>query len=139
MFLSSDKLKEAIQSGELAIIPFSDVHLKPASYAFTLDKILQDVATGEEITMPFEGYILEPGRFVTGKTVETVNLKNSYICILGTKGSTAQKGVDVVQSSIIAEPDTNNQFTLEIKNNGPKAIYLIPDMEIVKGIFSRIA
>jgi len=103
-----------------------------------LDKAIKDLSTGEEISIPLEGFILKPGAFVIGKTVETINLRNKYILILGNRSSLAQQGIDVLQSSTIAEPDTNGQLTLEINNNGPKTVYLMPGMGIAKGIFSEI-
>lgn len=138
MFLSAKKITEAIETDDLSITPFSEIKLKSASYTFTLDKILKDVVTGQDIDMPIDGYILEPGAFVIGKTVEVINLKNKYICILGTRSSMAQQGIDVLQGSTIAEPDTNAQLTLEISNNGPKPRYLLPGMGIAKGIFTKI-
>src|SRR5690349_14544710 len=109
MFLSSEKIKEAVKLGELEISPYSEIRVKPASYTFTLDKTIKDLSTGEEIVMALEGYVLEPGAFVLGKTVETVNLKNKYLLILGNRSSIAQQGIDTLQSSTIAEPDTNGQ------------------------------
>lgn len=139
MFLSSQEIKEAIASGDLNINPFSEAYLKPVSYTFTLHETLKDPATNSEIVMSTEGYLLEPGAFVLGKTKESVNLQNKYICLLGTRGSIAQQGIDALQSSTIAEPDTNGQFTLEISNRGSRAIHLVPGMAIVKGIFSKIS
>jgi len=66
MFLSSEKIKEAVRLGELIITPYSDVKVKPASYTFTLDKAIKDLSTGEEISIPLEGFILKPGAFVIG-------------------------------------------------------------------------
>ena len=36
MILTSEKIKEAIKSGEIVIDPFDENFLKPASYTFTL-------------------------------------------------------------------------------------------------------
>jgi dCTP deaminase len=138
MFLSAEKIKEAVAAGDLLISPFLENNLKPASYTFTLHHILKDVVTGSDIFMAAEGYVLEPGAFLLGKTAETIDLKNSYLCLLGTRSSIAQQGIDVLQDSTIAEPDTNGQFTLEIRNNGSKSVRLVPGMAIVKGIFSKI-
>mgnify|MGYP001577591374 CR=1 FL=1 len=113
-------------------------NLKLVSYNFTLDSTLKSSVAGEEINIPAEGYLLVPGAFVLGRTRETINLNNKFICILGTRSSVAQQGVDVLQSSTIAEPDSNGQFTLEISNNGMQDVILRAGERIVKGIFSRV-
>ncbi len=138
MFLSSTKIKEAIASGDLVITPYSESRVKPASYTFTLDGILKNPITKEDIIIPEEGYKLKPGEFILGRTSETINLNNKYLCILGTRSSLAQQGIDVLQGSTIAEPDSNGQFTLEISNRGSQDAILLPNMPVVKGIFSRV-
>lgn len=138
MFLSSEKIKQAVNSGDLIIFPFFDENLKPASYNFTLDETLKDPLTGKEIIIPSQGYVLKPGSFVLGKTRERVNLKGNYLCILGTRSAFAQKGVDVLQSSTIAEPDTDGQFTLEISNHGPEEVIVFRNQKAVKGIFCKL-
>lgn len=138
MFLSQEKIKEAVRSGDLSITPFDGQNLKLASYTFTLDNIFVIPETTEEITVSEEGYALSPGSFVLGRTKEILNLKNKYVCILSTRGSIAKQGIDALQSSIIAEPDTNNHLTLEISNRSTKEVILFPNTQIVKGLFSPI-
>jgi len=138
MFLSSEQIKKAIEAGDLIISSFLEDNLKPASYNFTLDSVLKDPVSGKEITISEQGYKLAPGAFILGRTKETVNLNNKFICILSTRSSLAQKGVDVLQSSTIAEPDTDGQFKLEISNRGNREVVLMPGERIVKGIFSPI-
>ena len=138
MFLTADQIKLAVQNGDLEITGFSEENLKPASYTFKLDSVLKDPKSGSEIPVSSEGYELAPGSFVLGRTRESVNLRGKFVCILGTRGSLAQQGVDALQSSSIAEPDTNSCLTLEITNQGPHSVVLLPGMKIVKGAFSQV-
>ena len=139
MFLSSEKIKDAIQSGEFAISPFSEANLNFASYDFTLDKVLKVLSTEKEIILASEGYALKPGEFVVGKTVEKVDLKNKYLCLLSNKKTHAEKGINILLSSTVVEPNTAGQLVIEICNNGPRSVHLFPDMVIAKGIFSKVS
>ncbi|MBI4121795.1 MAG: hypothetical protein HY461_00530 [Parcubacteria group bacterium] len=138
MFLSGRQIKAAVESGELIISPFSDGNLKPASYNFTLDNVLKNPVSGEAISISSDGYKLAPGAFILGRTKESVNLNNKFLCILGTRSSLAQQGIDVLQSSSIAEPDTNGQLTLEITNRSSQPVMLVASERVVKAIFSRV-
>lgn len=138
MFLTTTQIKQAIESDDLSITPFTEDNVKQVSYSFTLDAVLKDPNSGQEITIPTDGYTLAPGQFILGKTREIVNLNNKFLCILGTRSSAAQQGIDAIQSSSIAEPDSNTQFTLEISNQNSIPIVLIAGMKIVKGVFARV-
>ncbi|PIR97560.1 MAG: hypothetical protein COT91_00740 [Candidatus Doudnabacteria bacterium CG10_big_fil_rev_8_21_14_0_10_41_10] len=91
MFLSSEQIKKAIEIGDLVILSFLEHNLKPASYNFTLDSVLKDPVSGKEITISEQGYKLTPGAFILGRTKETVNLNNKFICILSARSYLAQK------------------------------------------------
>ena len=138
MFLNKEKIKAAIDTGKLSITPFKENNLKSASYTFTLNSTLKNPHNGEETQISKDGYVLSPGEFILGYTEEVLDLKNNFLCLLGTRGSIAQKGIDAVQSSIIAEPDTNSRLILEIVNNSSENILLFPGMNIVKGIFGEV-
>ena len=136
MFLSSQKITEAIKDGRLDISPFCESNLKSVGYTLTLSEEL--IVGSNTISIPEEGFILQPGDFVIGRTIEVVNLNNSYLCFLSTRSSLAQQGIDVLQSSFIAEPNANNSFTLEISNNGKKEVVLKAGMKIVKVVFGEV-
>jgi deoxycytidine triphosphate deaminase len=138
MFLSAEHIKQAVATGELAITPFVEENVKPASYTFTLDSTLHDPVSNQEIVMADGGYVLPPGGFVLGKTAESLDLRGAFVCLLGTRGSTAQKGIDALQTSTIAEPDTNGQMKLEITNRGSQPVTLTAGMPMVKGVFGRL-
>ena len=138
MFLNKEKIKIAIETGKLSISPFVENNLKSASYTFTLNSSLKNPYTGKETQINEDGHRLSPGEFILGYTEEILDLKNNFLCVLGTRGSIAQKGIDAVQSSIIAEPDTNNRLILEIVNNSSEDFLLFSGMNIVKGIFGEV-
>ena len=151
MFVSGEKIKELVAAGELGITPFNPANVKSASYMFTLDNRVRvtksegdfldarvDAEFSEQI-IPEDGLILEPGAFAVFFTKESVNLSGKYICLLSTRSSSAQIGLDISQGSFLCEPESNQQFALEISNHNNVPIKLFPGMKITKGIFSKVA
>ncbi len=149
MVLSAHQIHEAIKNKSILIEPFNPNHLNGASYTFILSNKLKKITKlqtikskmiveFEEFKIPKCGYELKSGEFVVLQTKEHINLKGTYVCLLSTRSSLAQAGLDVIQSSSFAEPDTNNSFALEVTNHGPITIIVYPGMKIVKGIFFRL-
>lgn len=149
MILSAENIQWSIDNDELAIDPYNPAMLKEASYTFTLGNMVHipgfgvaDLRKGKLPYIPFDlptefpkGYRLMPRSFVLGQTAEKLTLSSALSCILAGRGSVAQVGLDVVQSSIFAEPSTDQHLTLEISNNGNAPVILYPGMPLVKGIF----
>lgn len=147
MFLSDKQIQEYIANQKLSITPFIPENLKPGSYTFTLSSQIRKFSASAELIDANEnsnklteiditsGYILQPNEFIIGYTNETVTLPDNILCILGTRGSMAQIGLNVLQSSIIAEPGTNNIFALEISNHNTIPIKILPGLKICKGVF----
>lgn len=150
MFLTSDKIKEAISNSELGIAPFDSNLLKDASYTFTLGKIVRTLKNEgaldsredplfHEAQISGDGYELKPGSFGIFLTEQKVTLNGKFVCLVSTRATIASMGLDVTQSSFFAEPDTDNQFALEITNRGPLSVKLYPGTKIAKGAFSRVS
>jgi deoxycytidine triphosphate deaminase len=150
MFLSGTEIIKAIESDKITISHFDKENIKGASYTFTLDtkyKILKankildsrEDPEFEEFTIGNRGFELKPGSFAIFYTKEKVNLNNKFTCILSTRPTIAQMGLNVTQSSFFCEPNTNNQFALEISNNGPVTVIIYPGTKAVCGVFSRLA
>ncbi|HVM73735.1 MAG TPA: hypothetical protein VMU13_02570 [Candidatus Paceibacterota bacterium] len=149
MILSQGKILEALKNGALSIIPFIEGNLKEASYTFTLGNKLRKLKTAkeldsrndpdfEEIELTSKGYLLQPQDHILGTTTEHLSLRGNFACILSTRATIAQLGLDVSQGSIYCEPDTDNPLTLEISNSSTIPVRLFPGIKIVKGIFVTI-
>lgn len=150
MILSQKKIKEHIENGTLTIEPFDEKLLKHASYTLTLSNKIyipkeqerldtrKDMPQYNEFTMDQGGYALEPGAFVITESEETLGLPPHICCLLSTRGSMAQAGLDFLNTSTVAEPGTNNQQKFEVKNNGCYTVILYPGMPVVKGVFSEV-
>lgn len=146
--LTGKAIKEAVERGVIAIEPFEPAHLKDVSYTFTLsEKLLplkqKDIIevdgeqTYDEHTIPDEGYVLDRDAFAVGYTKEKLILNNTYVCVLSSRAACAQAGLNVILSSILAEPNTDNPLAIEIHNASGMPIRLQKGMRIVKGIFIK--
>jgi dCTP deaminase len=149
MLFSSSSIENAIQSGDISIYPIDHSQLKPASYTFKLGSRLYKLRPGEiiytgqkpeyqAIDLTPSGYLLQPGEYVLGETLEHLKLSDNLLCQLSTRGSIAQIGLNVLLSSTVAEPGTDNVLLLEISNASANPIMLYPNIPIVKGLLFRL-
>lgn len=149
MYFSTKSIQRLVSEKEIIIDPFDPKNLKGCSYVFTLGSRIRVLKSAEsldarmdpdfdEFEMDEKGYELRPGQFAIFFTQEKVTLNGKFICLLSTRSTIAQMGLDVSQSSFLAEPDTDNPFALEISNNGNISVRLYPGIRIVKGIFTSL-
>ncbi len=127
MFLSKEKIKEAVAKGEIVITDFDEKLLKPASYTLTLGQLKEG-----------ETYVLKPSEFVLLETNEKVTLNGKYCGFMVTPAHLARQGINVTQGSDLAEPDTDNTMILEVSNSGNAPVTFEPGMRILKIAFTPI-
>jgi dCTP deaminase len=140
-----------LELGEISIVPFREDAFKEGSFTFTLDRELSaldktsdatDLREGRpscaKIVMSDQGFVLEPGEFILGKTFEHLRLSGNIACFLSTRGSCAQIGLNVLHGSHFVEPATDRQLIIEIANSSRVGIRLYPGLPIVKGIFATL-
>lgn len=102
-------------------------------------------SNSETITIrPQQPYILEPGQFILGRTVEWVELPIEAECetclaarIEG-KSSMARVGLLVHFTAPTIHPGFKGTITLEMINLGPASILLRPDMYIAQLIVEEV-
>ena len=155
MLLSGAEIQRAVESGELLISPcdFSTDVLQPASIDLHLDPIVQvqssapipgikvipedvdiqsllrrhsdeqDISNGRSLAF-------EPGRFVIGKTTETVGLPFGLAGRVEGRSRLARLGIGVHITAPKIDPGFRNQITLEIFNLGPWTVELSAGMRI---------
>lgn len=99
----------------------------------TLD--LKDVSADEiveKITIPNEGYMLKPGDFLLGSTIEKVEIPNGYYGFIETKGNIARAGIQAHNADSHIDPGFVGNITLEIKNNSNHSIIIYPNIKFVQ-------
>lgn len=155
MILNDGKI-EALSESKYLVDPFNKSNAQPASYDVTLDSKLvlikanaknasfdpmHRTSTGvryETITIPEEGYILKPGEFLLGSTVEKVQLPSNISARFDGKSSLGRIGLVTHVTAGFIDPGFKGQITLEIKNNNSEDIGIVlrRGMKIGQIVFS---
>jgi dCTP deaminase len=147
MILSDGTLRRLLAEGRLAIEPLGEGQIQPASVDVRLgDTFLafrrhttasidpRDLheALMEPVTVA-EGqpFILHPGEFVLGTTLERVTLPDDLVARLEGKSSLGRLGLLIHSTAGFVDPGwANGQITLELSNVAPLPIKLWPGMRI---------
>ena len=158
--LTGSKIRTEHELGNISIEPFNESQLNPNSYNLRLHKNMkiyaattavevEDNADGimpeaiveldakkdnpvEEIIIPKEGYVLQPGVLYIARTKEIVGSKEYVPCISG-RSSIARLGIQVHITAGFGDVGFQGTFTLEITAVHPVRIY--PNMEICQLYF----
>ncbi|MEI7741854.1 MAG: hypothetical protein WCJ29_05135 [bacterium] len=144
--LNQNQVLVCRREGKIGISPFHEENLKLGAYTFTLGPRLRKIKSKfidarsekveyEEITMGEEGYELQPGEFALLETAETVFLGSGLTCMLSTRPTIAQMGLDVMQGSSLCLPGKETKFVLETTNAGPARVRIYAGVRIAKGVF----
>ena len=137
MILTGPKIKEQVGAKTITISPFHDKYINPNSYDFRLgstllvykDKILDSKSKNETetITIPDDGYVLQPDILYLGHSVETIG-SDVYVPILRGKSSTGRMGLFVHITADLIDIGSLGTFTLMLHTVQPLRVY--PGMRI---------
>jgi dCTP deaminase len=135
MILTNSEIKCAVRSGLIIIDPFDEEMLNPNSYNYHLSyvlKILDDCVleplkepSYQEIPIPDEGIILQPGKVYLGTTVEMIGSKNYVPTLIG-RSSLGRLGIFLQISADLGNLGAVHRWTLEIVACQP--IHIYPNM-----------
>ncbi len=146
VIFSDRTIRQAIEEGRIEIDPFEDSFIQPSSVDLRCDNAfrvfenhkyphidpreIQDDLTSEVIVPNGEPFILHPGEFVLGATLERVRLGNGIVARLEGKSSLGRLGLLIHSTAGFVDPGFDGYLTLELSNvaNLPIAIY--PGMRI---------
>ena len=145
MILSDKTIKEKIANGELEITPFDESCVQPASVDLHLDSriivfrnhqfavldVKEKIENSELINVSKEGFfIIHPGQFVLGNTVESFKLPDNLLGRLDGRSSIGRLGLIVHATAGFIDPGYKGNITLEMLNVSTIAIKLYVDMRI---------
>ncbi len=132
MILSDKKILESIEKGDILIEPFKPECLGTNSYDVHLGKYLavyeDEVLDAKkhnkikEITIPEEGYVIQPGTLYLGVTEEYTETFNSVPFLEG-KSSIGRLGIDIHATAGKGDVGFCNTWTLEISCVHPVRVY----------------
>jgi dCTP deaminase len=148
MILSDRSLREQLAAGRIVIDPLDDTLIQPSSIDVRLSNMFRvfrnhtsgviDVKkdlTGltELIEMPIdseEAFMLHPGEFVLGSTVERIGMPDDIVGRVEGKSSLGRLGLMIHSTAGFIDAGFDGHITLELANVASLPITLYPGMKI---------
>jgi dCTP deaminase len=139
--LADRDIRAAVESGDVVIRPYDARDLQPSSVDLHLDRRFRvfrnnrypyiDVrAPQPDLTEMLqvaddEAFVLHPGEFVLGQTLEWVELPNDLVARLEGRSSLGRLGLLIHSTAGYVDPGWKGNLTLELSNvaNLPIALY----------------
>lgn len=145
MIFSDRTIREALAAGRIVIDPLEPSFIQPSSVDLRVDSAFRvfenhryphiDPRSPQEdltklIEVGDEPFVLHPGEFVLGSTLERVQLGEDIVARLEGKSSLGRLGLLIHSTAGFVDPGFDGYLTLELSNvaNLPIAIY--PGMKI---------
>ncbi len=146
MILSDASIRKELAQGRIVIDPLEESYIQPSSVDLRVDRyfrvfrndttpFIDPKLPQEDLTELVEvaddkAFILHPGEFVLGSTLERVALPDDLVARLEGKSSLGRLGLLIHSTAGFVDAGWNGHLTLELSNvaNLPIAIY--PGMKI---------
>lgn len=154
VILSDRTIREEVAAGRIVIEPFEDKAIQPSSVDLRLDSYFRvfrnhtlshiDVKQNlEELTELVEAsdedpFILHPGEFVLGSTLERVAIPSDLVGRIEGKSSLGRLGLLIHTTAGFVDAGWDGQLTLEFSNVASLPITLYPGMKIGQISFIRM-
>jgi dCTP deaminase len=159
MILSDRDIRERLESGSIVIDPIldMDVQLQPSSVDLRLDKQFvvynlalvpfidpRDPETVQKYTRTVtiaedEAFVLHPGEFALGSTMEWVKIPPDLVARVEGRSSIGRLAVVVHATAGFVDPGFEGRITLELSNLGRVAVKLYPGMRISQLVFHTMS
>ena len=159
MILSDRDLRARLALGDLVIRPLSDpdLQIQPASVDLRLDQRfvvyklphvscidMRDPAALEATTevievTPDEGFVLHPGEFALGATLEWIRIPPDLVARVDGRSSIGRLAVVVHATAGFVDPGFEGHITLELSNLGRCAVKLYPGMRISQLVVEQMS
>jgi len=142
MVLSDRTIRRLLDEGHIGIEPYDDDLLQPSSVDVRVDRFfrvfrnsrypfidvkepMEDLTELVEIIDDSQPFILHPGEFVLGSTLERITLPDDLVARLEGKSSLGRLGLLIHSTAGFIDPGWDGHVTLELSNvaNLPITIY----------------
>ena len=154
MILSDRTIKEQLAAGRIVIEPMGDSAVQPSSVDLRIDRHfrvfrnhtvglidvkqnLEDLTELVEISDE-EAFILHPGEFVLGSTLERVKVPTDLVGRLEGKSSLGRLGLLIHSTAGFIDAGWDGQLTLELSNVANLPITLYAGMKIGQISFQQM-
>jgi len=155
VLLSDRDILAEIDSGRVRVDPWDEAMLQPSSVDVRLDRYfrvfenhryphIDPAADQQELTREVEPagdepFILHPGEFVLGSTLEEVSLPADIAARVEGKSSLGRLGLLTHATAGFVDPGFSGHVTLELANVATLPIKLYPGMKIGQFCFFRLS
>lgn len=155
VLLSDRDIRAEIASGRVALDPFEPEMVQPSSVDVRLDRrfrlfdnhkyaVIDPALDQSDLTRlvevpPDEPFVLHPGEFVLGATLELVTLPDDVAARLEGKSSLGRLGLLTHSTAGFIDPGFTGHVTLELSNVATLPITLWPGMKIGQLCFFRLS
>lgn len=146
MILSDATIREFLADGRITIDPLADSAIQPSSVDVCLDHrflvfknhtrglidVKEDLSDLTEAVEASDGdpFILHPGEFVLGSTLERIALPDDLVGRLEGKSSLGRLGLLIHSTAGFIDAGWDGQITLELSNVASLPITLYPGMKV---------
>ncbi|MCU1401168.1 MAG: deoxycytidine triphosphate deaminase [Acidimicrobiales bacterium] len=146
MILSDRTLRDEIAAGRIIIDPLDDNCIQPSSIDVKVGNLfrvfrnhtaavidvkmdLEDLT--ELVTIPEDGvFMLHPGEFVLGSTLERIGVPNNLVARIEGKSSLGRLGLLIHSTAGFIDAGFDGHITLELSNVASLPITIYPKMKI---------
>ena len=146
MLLSDRDITGAIAEGRLGIDPYDAGLVQPSSIDVRLDRFfrvfnnsrythIDPAEQQDDLTTLIEPdgdnpFVLHPGEFVLGSTLERIRLPDDLVARLEGKSSLGSLGLLIHSTAGFIDPGWDGHVTLELSNVANLPITIYPEMKI---------
>src|SRR5436190_18046335 len=154
MVLSDRAIKEEIEAGRIVLDPFDPGMVQPSSVDVRVDRSFRVFNNARypyiDVREPMEDltelvtvkddqpFILHPGEFVLGQTLERVRLPDDLVARLEGKSSLGRLGLVIHSTARFVDPGFEGNLTLELSNLATLPITIYHGMPIGQISFMRM-
>lgn len=155
MLLSDRDILREVETGGIGLDPWDPGMVQPSSVDVRLDKFfrvfenhryphIDPSVEQEELTRlfepePGEPFVLHPGEFILGSTLELVTVGTSLAARLEGKSSLGRLGILTHSTAGFIDPGFSGHVTLELSNMATLPVKLWPGMKIGQLCFFRLS
>ena len=145
MVLSDRTIERLLAEGRIEIDPYDPGLLQPSSVDVRVDRYFRvfrnsrypfiDVKQEQEdltelVKVDGDPFILHPGEFVLGSTLERIKLPDDVVARLDGKSSLGRVGLLIHSTAGFIDPGWDGNVTLELSNVANLPITIYPEMKI---------
>jgi dCTP deaminase len=152
--LPDGEIRRLLDAGRIGIAPFDEGLMQPSSIDVRVDRYFRvfrnsrypyiDVKQAQEDLTELvevdgeEPFILHPGEFVLGSTLERVTLPDDLVARLEGKSSLGRLGLLIHSTAGFIDPGWDGHVTLELSNVANLPITIYPEMKIGQLSFMQL-